>query len=172
MQKTGIKFGIICGLVYVIFTMIPILLGPETQKNPILGIVLLLAMVVSTFFVIFYGVKEFRDTVNGGALTVNEGMKLGVLIALIAALVSAAFTLLYNYVIDPGYAERMMEVARESLEDRGMTDEQIDAAMKWTNMFKSPALQAGFTIVWYCLWGLVKGVISGAILKRDPSPVA
>ena len=170
MQKLGMKYGLICGLVYIIFGMASILLGPDAQKSPFLSLLLGLAMVVSTFFVIFYGVKDFRDNINVGSLTVGEAVKLGALIALIAALLAAAFTLLYNYVIDPGYADRMMDAAREQLEDRGMTDEQIEQAMGWSEMFRSPALGAAFTVVWYCLWGLVKGLISGAILKQEPAP--
>jgi hypothetical protein len=170
MQKIGTKYGLICGLVYIIFGMGSLLLGAGGQTNPLFGTLVGLGMLVATFFVIFYGIKDFRDSVNGGRLSIGEAVKLGALIALIASLLAAAFNLLYHYVIDPGYLERMMETMRESFEERGMPDEQIEQAMKWTNMFRSPLLGAGFTIVWYCLWGLVKGLISGAILKREPAP--
>jgi len=172
MQKLGTKYGLICGLVYIIFGMGSILMGDGGQSSPVLGILLGLGILISTFLVIFYGVKEYRDNVNGGSLTVGEAVKLGALIALIGGLLAGAFTLLYNYVIDPGYMDRVMDNTREQMEDRGMTDEQIDQAMGWSEMFRSPLLGAAFSIVWYCLWGLVKGLISGAILKQEPTPVA
>jgi amino acid transporter len=156
--------------VYITCGMGSILAGPTAQKSPLIGTGIGLVMLVGTFFVIFYGVKEFRDNVNGGNISIGEAVKLGALIALIAALLAAAFTLLYHYVIDPGYMDRMMETMRESFEESDMAEEQIDQAMKWSNMFRSPILGAGFTIVWYCLWGFVKGLISGAILKREPTP--
>lgn len=164
------KYGLICGLVYIIFGMGSLLLSSSGQPSPLLGSLVGLGMLIATFFVIFYGVKEFRDTANGGNLTIGDGLKLGALIALIAAILASAFTLLYHYVIDPGYLDRMMETMREGFEEQGMSDEQIESAMKWSNMFKSPILGAGFTIVWYCLWGFVKGLISGAILKKEPTP--
>ena len=170
MQKVGTKYGLICGLLYIIFGMGSILAGSAAQQNPLIGTGIGLGMLISTFFVIFYGVKEFRDNVNGGKLAIGEAVKLGALIALIGSLLAASFTLLYHFVIDPGYMDRMMDTMRESLEENGMSDEQIDQTMKWSNMFRSPILGAGFTIVWYCLWGLVKGLISGAILKREPAP--
>jgi hypothetical protein len=43
--------------------------------------------------------------------------------------------------------------------------------MKFTALTPNPALGAAFTLVWYSLWGLIKGLISGAILKQDPKPV-
>ena len=172
MRSVGIKYGLICGLVYIIFSMGNILIGAQTQGNPVLGILLGLAMLLATFFVIFYGVKEFRDNVNGGAVSIGQAVKLGALIALIASLLTVAFNMLYNYVIDPGFFDRMVEQTRETYEERGMTDEQIDQAMRMMEMFRNPVIATGFTIVWYSLWGLVKGLISGAILKKDPVPTA
>ena len=169
MRNVGIKYGLICGLVYIIFGMGQILLGAQAQGG-VTGILLGLGMLVATFFVIFYGVKEFRDNVNGGGLTTGQGVKLGVLIALIASVLTAVFNLFYHYVIDPELMERMLETMREGYEERGMTDQQIEQAVKWVEMFRNPALGAGFTIVWYCLWGLVKGLIAGAILKHEPAP--
>jgi amino acid transporter len=172
MQTVGIKYGLICGLVYIIVGLISIVFGQEMQSNWILGILVVLVTVVGSFFVIFYGVKEYRDTVNGGALTTGEAVKLGALIALIAAIMAALFNLLYHYVIDPEYMERMLASGRETLEERGMTDEQIESAMKWTVMSQNPLLGAAFGLVWTSLCGLIKGLISGAILKQDPTPVA
>lgn len=170
MQKLGIKYGIICGLVYVVFGLGNLLLGSSGSTNAVLPSLLGIAMFVATFFVIFYGVKDYRDNVNGGRLQVGEAVKLGTLIALIGALIAAVFIILYHKVIDPEYMDRYMATMEEVWEESGMSDEQMEQTKKWTSMFKSPFLTAGFTIVWYCLWGLVKGLISGAILKREPIP--
>ena len=170
MQKLGIKYGIICGLVYIVFGMANLLLGSSGQTSPVLPTLVGIGMFVATFFVIFYGIKDFRDNVNGGKLMVGEAVKLGTLIALVGALLAGIFLLIYHYIIDPEYMDRYMETMQEAWEESGMSDEQIEQTTKWTSMFKSPILTAGFTIVWYCLWGLVKGLISGAILKREPVP--
>lgn len=171
MQQIGIKYGVICGLVYIILGLISLLLGTTTQSSPFIGILIGLAIVVGTFFVIFYGIKDFRDNVNNGALSIGEGVKLGALIALIAALLTVLFNQFYHYVVDPEYFDRMLASSREALEDRGMSDDQIDQTMKWTSMMQNPVWSIGFTIVWTTLWGLIKGLISGAILKKEPNPV-
>jgi hypothetical protein len=147
--------------------MAALLLGAENQ---LLSTLVGLVKLVGTFFVIFYGVKEFRDKVNAGALTIGEAVKLGVLIGFVASLLAAAFGLLYHFVIDPEYMERMAETVRESMEEQGLSDEQIDQSMKWMNMFRNPVLGAGFVVVWYTFWGMIKGLISGAILKKEPQP--
>lgn len=171
MQQVGIKYGVICGLVYIVLGLSSLLLGTATQTSPFIGILIGLAIVVGTFFVIFYGIKDFRDNVNHGALTLGEGVKLGALIALIAALLTVIFNQVYHQFIDPEYFDRMMAASRDAMEDKGMSDDQIEQTLKWTGMMQNPVWSIGFTIVWTTLWGLIKGLISGAILKKEPSPV-
>lgn len=171
MKKTAIKYGLICGLVYIVFALGNILMtGDGSQSNPMIGLLVALVMTVSTFFVIFYGIKEYRDTFNQGVLKVGEAVKLGLMIAVIASLLAAIFNIVYYNFIDPGYLERMIETTRESLEERGQTEEQIEMAMWWTNLFSNPILAAAVSIVWTSLWGLLKGLISGSILKKEPTP--
>ena len=42
--------------------------------------------------------------------------------------------------IDPGYYDRIMEVQRQTMEDRGMSDDQIDKAMGFASIFKGPGI--------------------------------
>ncbi len=171
MQQIRTKYGVICGLVYIVFGLVSILMSADSPGNTTVNIMITLVLTVATFFVIFFGIKEIRDTANNGVLTVGEGVKSGLIIAFIAGLISAVFQLLYHYVIDPEYINRILEATREGLEDQGMSDEQIDQAMKFTSMFRSPMVIGGFSVVWTTFMGILKGLISGAILKREPEAV-
>ena len=167
MKQVGLKYGVICGLVYIIVGLIGILAGINSGGSS-LAYVLLAVMIGATFYVIYLGCKEYRDEVNGGALTIGDGVKLGLFIAFIAGIMGALFNLLYNNVIDPEMMETQMEAARDQLEERGMDDASIDTAMKISKIMQSPAV----TILWTSLWGLVKGLIAAAILKKDAPPAA
>ena len=54
-----------------------------------------LAMLLAMVFV-FLGMRRYRDHVNGGCLSFGEGMKLGLLIALVPAVFFGLFDILYT----------------------------------------------------------------------------
>lgn len=170
MRQTGMKYGLICGLVYIVFNLINTLLGTQTSGNMMMSFLVNIVMFAATFYVIYLGVKEFRDAVNAGTLTIGDGVKLGLMIGLIAGLIAAVFGYIYQTFIDPEMMERILDETRRNLEERGMTDEQVDQALWGAKMMQNPALTAGLSILWITFWGLIKGLIAGAILKRQPEP--
>lgn len=172
MKQVGLKYGVICGLVYIIYTLIGIVTNIQAaaSSSPMLGLGLGLLILAVTFYVIFLGVKEFRDDVNGGGLTFGEAIKLALLIAVIAAVLTAVFNLFYQTLIDPDLMDRQLQEAIDGMEERGMTDEQIEGAMRFTKVLSSPGLAAAITIAYTAFWGLIKGLIAGAILKREAPP--
>ncbi|MDX1478417.1 MAG: DUF4199 domain-containing protein [Saprospiraceae bacterium] len=165
MRQIGLKYGVICGLVYVIIGLIGIVIGPEAAGGG-LAWLLLAVMLGATFYVIYLGCKEFRDNVNGGSLSIGEGVKMGLTIGLVAGLIAAGFNLLYRNLIDPELMETLRETYIEGLEERGIDEASMDTALKIWDFTNGPI----FTILWTALWGLLKGLIAGAILKNDAPP--
>lgn len=170
MKQTAIKYGLICGLVYIIFNLLGTLTGIQTSGKWLLSIGFNLVVVVATFYIIYLGIKEYRDDVHAGVLSLGNGVKLGVMIGLIAGVLLAVFSYLYQTVIDPGLVERMMNEMRAGFEEQGMSDADIDQAMRFTEMMRNPALTAGFSVLWVTFWGLLKGLVGGAILQKHPTP--
>ncbi|MDX1408923.1 MAG: hypothetical protein R3330_12335, partial [Saprospiraceae bacterium] len=67
MRQIGLKYGVICGLVYIITGLISILSGIQSGNGGrALGILLMVVMIGATFYVIYLGCKEYRDEVNDG----------------------------------------------------------------------------------------------------------
>ena len=48
-----------------------------------------------------------------------------------------------------------------------MSDEQIEQMSRFTGILKNPFLTTSIGIIWIVFWGLIKGAISGSILKQD-----
>ena len=164
MNNPGVKYGLIAGLVYIIFGLINYLFDLSTS-NQAMGAVIWLGAFLATFAVTFVACREKRD--NSGSITVSEGIKLGVTIALIAGILAGLFTVLYTMVIDPDVMARQLEMVEQQWEEQGMSDEQIEQSRQWVTMFQNPVLTVPFTIIFYVIGGLIKGAISGAILRRD-----
>lgn len=158
------KYGMIAGLTYIIVGLVNLMFD-LAAKGQMLGILLWLLPFLATFAIIYVAVKELRE--ENGSLTTGQGVKMGVRIALIAAVMASIFTVIYTQLIDPDVLARQMELVEQTWEDQGMSDADIEQARGFTEPFMNPYITVPFTIIWYVLGGLIKGAISGSMLKRD-----
>ncbi len=170
-MSTTMKWGLITGAVYVIFSLISNILGLQDGASAGmagLSFVLNFVLMIVTFFTIYLGVKEIRDQDQGGYISFGEAFKKGLTIAVIAGVVSGIFTLLYMTVIDPTMSEMIIQRAEEQLEQSNAPEEQREMTMKFTKYISSPLFLSPFILLYIALWGLFKSLIAAAILKIDP----
>lgn len=169
-MSTTLKWGLITGMVYVIFSLLNNMLGVQPGgSNQSLSFLMSFLLMVVTFFTLFLGVKEIREDL-GGYLTFGQGFKAGMGIALIASVIAAIFTLIYMKFIDPDLGDKIMEGVEEQWEQAGMAEEQRDMARKWTSYMFNPVIMTLFMLVYVNFWGLIKSLVAAAILKKDAPP--
>ena len=165
-----VKWGLITGLVYVVYSLVMNLLGLQDPADPNFVMSMLFGTVIFavTFFTVYLGVKEFRNEENGGSLTLGEGFIKGFQIALIAAVISGIFSIIYFYFIDPDMISRFRESTEQQWEENNMSDEQIETASKVMGFMMNPWIMTAMSVVMVIFWGVIKGLIVGAILKTPP----
>ena len=120
---------------------------------------------------VFFGIKHFRDTENGGQINFKKAFVLGIFIALFTALGIAVVDGLYVTVIDPdfyqNYGEKMLVAAKES----GDTD-AISAAQAQKEKFNAMSItqlgifSGGFMFALVSIIGLIITIISSLILQK------
>ncbi len=174
-MSTTIKWGLITGMVYVIFSLLSNMLGIQGGSSSGaasagLGILVNFILMVVTFFTIFMGIKEVRDSDLSGFITMGQAFKSGMKIALVAGLIAGAFTVIYMTVIDPGLSDKILEGAEAQWDSMNVPEEQREFSRKITTIFTNPVIMAPFMILWVAFWGMIKSLVSGAILKRDAPP--
>lgn len=158
--KLALKWGLITGVALIVFSTLLYTLNQMANT----GLTLLIYVIVAGGLVL--AIREYR-TLNGGYLSIGEGVGLGTLLAAISGLLSSAYNVLYTTVIDPGVREQMMNQVRAGLEDQGkLTDEQIDQALEITQKFQSPGLQLIVGILGSILIGAVFSLLISAIMRR------
>jgi hypothetical protein len=111
MINAGIKYGVY-GLVFSLFLFLGMLyfgmdLDYDTQE--VLGY---LTILVSLSFV-YYGIRHYRDRVNGGRLSFGKGFLIGILITLFCALGVAIADYIYTTVIYPEFYDDYVKMMRE-----------------------------------------------------------
>ncbi len=159
--KATLNPGIFLGLVLVLYSLLLYFTDQMTNKN--LGYISLVIMIVGLFF----GIKSFRDNARGGFLTYGQAVGAGAVISLYAAILSAIFAyVLYAY-IDPDLVQKVLEVSRDKLMEKGLSDEQIEMSMKISSKFVKPWIMSVSAIFNGVVFGTLISLILGIFLKRE-----
>ena len=170
-MSTIVKWGLITGMVYVIFSLAANLLGLQQGGKFALQLVSNTLLLVATFYTIYLGVKETRDESAKEYFTMGEGFLAGFKIALIAAVIAVVFSFIYIQFIDPDMMDRMMEQAEDQWDEMGVPEDQREMGRKFQGYFTNPLVLSAFVLAQVLFWGAIKSLVAGAMLKKNPPAV-
>ena len=165
-MKPHVKYGLIAGVASIIWTLIMYLTGVD--KSDMANIVNWVAMAVILIFVVL-AVKEQRD-MNKGYITFGNAFKTSFLTFLISGVIGCAYYYIHTAMIDPSLIEYMRDKAMDEMANKNIPEDQIDIAMKYTNMFLSPGALTAMGFLFNLIIGAIAGLIVAAIMKKDPPP--
>jgi hypothetical protein len=160
--KFALNFGLILGAIGIVFGLMLYSLDMHYQNDWKVGIVSMVIMIV----VITLAIKNFKKA-NGGYLSLGQGLKVGLGVAMVSAVVTIIFNLLLSQVIDPEMINKSLEFQRNNLAEYGLTTEQIDAQMAIVEKSASPGIQAAIALVGSLFLGFIFSLISSLIMKRS-----
>ncbi|MCB0568392.1 MAG: DUF4199 domain-containing protein [Phaeodactylibacter sp.] len=172
---TGMRFGLITGLVLVVLSLVMTLSGivnPADRNNPANWISSLLSYAVMVGAIVM-AIRQHRDKELGGYITFGRSFSLGFIVILISAVISMVYAYVYFTIIDPDMINTILDVSREQMvEDRGMSEEQAEQALSMTSWMFSPVMMTIFAGVGSLFMGAIFSLIVGAIMKRNPPEAA
>ena len=166
-----LKWGLITGMVYVIFSLISNLLGLQESGGVGLMLAYNTVLMVVSFFTIYMGVKETRDELNGEFFTTGQGFLTGLKITLIATLIATLFTFIYIQFIDPEMIDRMTEMTEEKWDEMGVPEDQREMGRKFQGWTSNPIFLAAFVAFSVLMWGAIKSLVAAFMLKKNPPTV-
>lgn len=148
-RSSGMRYGLFLGGISIVLFLIIALSGMRPDgPGRWLG-------VVFTGVLIFLAHKYFKD--NGdGFMSIGQGVGIGFWTGVTSSVISSIFTYVYVKFIDSGFIDMIKETQLEEMQKRGMSDEQVEQAMKFAGMFTSA--EAIF------LFGLIGGIIGGVVI--------
>jgi len=149
-MRTGIRYGIIMGLISVAFFLVLVISGIDTTQgwgrwSPLIlnGVILFLAQ------------QYFKE--NGdGWMTYGQGIGVSFYLGLVSSVIMAVFMVVFMQFIDTNFITELMDIQRQAMEEQGLPDEQIDQAMKMVAKFTTPG--------WMFVFGIAGGIVSMVFL--------
>ncbi len=168
MTKTVLTFGLISGFVLCLMMVLTIPLHDKIgyDKAMIVGYT---TMILAALLV-YFGVRSYRDNVNGGIVSFGRAFWVGLMISLIAALMYVVTWQVGKDRIAPGYMEKyqaeMIQKAKASGKPQAEIDKEIAETQKWAEMAKNPLMSMAFTFLEPLPVALLASLISAAMLRR------
>ena len=161
--KFALNYGIILGLILVI--IIAIMYATNMLLEGVQWPMVIFYVLFPVFLI--YAISQFKKA-NNGLLSLTEALKVGIVTAIISALVYGVFSLVLYYVIDPELNEKLMEVTREQLyENPRMTEEAIETTMEMARKFSSPLFGIAIWTALSAILGLIYSLIGGLAMKKE-----
>lgn len=168
MKKIVLTFGLISGAVAAVlmFSTMPFVYRIGFDKGFIVGYT---GIVVSLLLVPF-GIRSYRENVNGGQITFGRGFAVGILITLISGIcyVIAWEILYYNFLPDfvEKYGAYMVEKAKASGASQQAIEATVQQMKDMKTMLDNPLINAAMTFIEPFPVGLIITVVSAAILRK------
>jgi hypothetical protein len=173
MKKVVLTFGVISGVIIFTFVFVTATLCEMDlvpfDRMQILGY---LSFVIS-LSMIFFGIKSYRDNYAGGRITFWKGVKIGVLISLIASVFYFAGGAAYN-IANPGFVDRITvkftEHQEKTMREQGRPQAEIDTAVQQVKdiikMMENPFIAFAIFFIELFPIGVLISLVSAAILRR------
>jgi len=169
MKKVILRTGIYCSLALIVFFLITLGIGKKLsfELQEVIGYV---GIILCLIFV-YFGIRQYRDKVNGGTLSFGQGIKVGLLIVLLPALLFGIFDVVYSTYINPGFYDAYCSAQLAKLQESvpaaeyEVKSKQIKAQME---LFRNnPLFQFIVMALTVIIVGFILTVISTLILRKN-----
>lgn len=164
-RSVGTRFGVIMAAISIVVFLVMTFASMDMTSGAGRW-----ATIPIYFIVIYLAQKQFID--NGdGFMSYGQGMGITWWIALISSLIYSIFFYVYIKFIDGSFVQIIMDKQREDMQNRGMSDEQIDQAMSFSAPFMSPEMMLVFGLLGGIFFIMICGVIITIFTqKKNPDP--
>jgi ABC-type antimicrobial peptide transport system permease subunit len=160
-SQIGLKYGIIVGLIFIVYGMILQFLNLDMQIMQYFSylnyVILIVALVMAH--------KAFKEG-GDGFMSIGQGLGIGMLIILIGSVISSIFSYIYLKFIDDSMIQKSLDYQIQELEKRGLDDAAIEQAMSITKKIMTPEIMPIIAIVVMVFFGFIISLIVSLFTKK------
>jgi hypothetical protein len=172
MKKTSLIFGLITTVSMAIMYVLMCL--ARDSGNIYTSQILMYAGVALLFFIVFAGIKYYRNNASGGFITFGEAFKVGILISLVSSLCYAMLWMILYNPIFRDFMQQHSAALMEKLNTSGVQVEEIAAKkeeiLKHAALYENPLLRAGIIFIQgFPVEAIMALIASFVIKKKQPN---
>ncbi|MBT8236266.1 MAG: DUF4199 domain-containing protein [Bacteroidia bacterium] len=166
MKSTVKRYGLYSALTLIVLFALAWIIGAGSDygTQETIGYI---SIVVALSFV-FFGIKHFRDAVNGGNVSFGMALKIGVLISLFASVAFGFLDIVYK-LINPEFTTEYYDTMVEQVKTT-VPAEQLDAKLaemeSQRELFSNPILSFLLMAFTVFIIGFIISLLSSLVLQR------
>lgn len=161
--KFATNYGLILGLILILISITMYFTGMQLEGEQWPMYIYYIIFPVT----IMYAIGQYKKS-NLNLLSLSEALKVGLMTAIVSALIFAVYNIIFNYLIDPEFIGKLMEATRDKmLENPNMTEEAANTAVEMMEKFSNPFLGSTIWVALSAVFGLVYSLIGGLVMKKE-----
>ena len=168
MRKIVWTFGLIAGAVMAV--MFIITLPFQDQMKGSTGMIIGYTSMVMASLMIYFGVRQYRDTQMGGAIRFWPAVKVALLISAVAVGVYVLTWEIIFYGFQPDFMDNYAAAAIEKMRVAGATEavlaEEAAKMAKFAEMYRNPLVNIAFTTMEPLPVVLLFSFVSAGLLSK------
>ncbi len=164
----SLQFGLLTGLVMVVYTLILYLAGVDMHSY--------WNLFSYVFFIggMFWGIINIREKQLDGVMSYGKAFGTGFWIALFAAVLLAVFAYFYMKYIDPSALAKATSEAENKIlaSNPNISDADLQKALDMVKVFTNPIMSAVSQFVSNLIFGTIFSLIIAIFAKREDRTLA
>jgi Protein of unknown function (DUF4199) len=168
MQRIVLSFGLIGGgmLAALMLATLPFQDQIGFERGAIVGY----TTMVLAFLMVYVGVRSYRDTMAGGAITFGRAVQVGLLISLVITVCYVATWQVMYYGFMPDFFDKYTAFALEKARQGGASEADLARQAKdlrdFAVMYQNPLVNIAFSLLEPLPVGLVVTLVTAGVLRR------
>ncbi|MFN0214934.1 MAG: DUF4199 domain-containing protein [Saprospiraceae bacterium] len=169
MKQTILRYGLYsgaCAALLMISTGLYYRSNPDFEYGAYFGY----AGILLCMLFVYFGVRSYREQVNGGVLSFGKGLQIGLLIAIISCVCYVLAWMVVYETIMPDFMDKYIQDTLTKMQESGASSMEIEQKtkemMQFKEMYKNPLTRFGLTFLEPFPVGLLVSLVSAAILRK------
>jgi hypothetical protein len=163
--KETLNYGIILGLISVVFSVLTYMLDLTFETW------IILPSLVISLVVLYLMLRSYRDHYNNGFISYGRSVGAGVVINLYAVIIAAIYIYVLYSFIDPGLVDKQLAIAEEKMIARGMPEAAMDSALQMQSKLMKPWFTSVMTVVNGVFFGLLMSLLVSLFIMKKGNPL-
>ncbi|UOB17341.1 DUF4199 domain-containing protein [Abyssalbus ytuae] len=162
--KFALNYGLLLGGITIVFSLMLFMMDMHYERSTATTIVNIAVMIA----VICLAIYQFKKS-NEGYLSLAQALKVGIGVALVAAVIGIIYMLIFTSLIEPEFWDKSFEMAKAVMAEQNpeLTSDQINNAIEMQKKFLW--LTYPFILLFNLFAGFVVSLIAGLAMKKSKS---